>query len=261
VAGPDPSYPYAGGTIGQYGFDMTTNTIRPPSAFDLMGYCSTPWISDYNYVGAMDWRASNPAPEIASAALGATQDASPRQALLVWGRVERGQLVLEPAFSIVARPSVPRETGPYRVEGIARNGRTLFSYSFAGEKPADADDATARQFAFAIPMDESAQAELASIRLSGGGAPAATLQASLAPNGVTAAINSIDATSTSASNVSVRWSGQVGRMALIRDRRTGQVLSFARGNTANIRASSGDLEITVSDGVRSATRRVLVTGR
>ena len=50
-------------------------------------------------------------------------------------------------------------------------------------------------------------------------------------------------------------------MALIRDRRTGEVLSFARGGAAQIRASSGDLEITVSDGVRSATRRVLVTGK
>jgi hypothetical protein len=261
VAGADPSFPYAGGTIGQYGFDMTTNTVRLPSSPDLMGYCSTPWISDYTYVGAMDWRASNPAPDVASATLGRTQDVTPRQALLVWGRVERGQLVLEPAFSIVARPVVPTETGPYRVDGIARNGRTLFSYAFAGERPADANDATARQFAFAIPMDESTQSELATIRLSGGGATEATLQASLLPNGVTAAINSIDATSTSASSVSVRWNGQAGRMALIRDARTGQVLSFARGNAAQLRVSSGDLEITVSDGVHSATRRVVVTRR
>ncbi len=261
VAGADPSFPQRDGTIGQYGFDLTTNTLRLPSSFDLMGYCSNPWISDYNYVGAMDWRASNATPDVASAAVSSTRDASPRQSLLVWGRVQRGQLVLEPAFSIVARPSVPRETGPYRVEGIARNGSTLFSYSFAGERPADAEDATARQFAFAIPMDESTQAQLVSIRLSGGGAPAATLQASLTPDGVTAAVNSLDATSMSASSIRVRWSAQAGRMALIRDRRTGEVLSFARGGAAQIRASSGDLEITVSDGVRSATRRVLVTGK
>ena len=261
VAGADPSFPQKDGTIGQYGFDLTTNTLRLPSSFDLMGYCSNPWISDYNYVGAMDWRASNATPDVASAAVSSTRDASPRQSLLVWGRVQRGQLVLEPAFSIVARPSVPRETGPYRVEGIARNGITLFSYSFAGERPADAEDATARQFAFAIPMDESTQAQLASIRLSGGGAPAATLQASLTPDGVTAAVNSLDATSMSASSIRVRWSAQAGRMALIRDRRTGEVLSFARGGAAQIRASSGDLEITVSDGVRSGTRRVLVTSK
>jgi hypothetical protein len=226
-----------------------------------MGYCSNPWMSDYNYVGAMDWRASNPTPDVASAALGVSADASPRQSLLVWGRVERGQLVLEPAFSLVTRPSVPREAGPYRVEGIARNGRTLFSYSFTGERPADADDATARHFAFAIPMDESTQAELASIRLSGGGAAAATMQASLAPDGITAALNAVTATSGSSGNVSVRWAAQGARMALIRDRRTGQVLSFARGNGAEVRAPSGDIEIILSDGVRSATRNIRVSNR
>lgn len=261
VASPDPSFPYAGGTIGVFGYDLSNSVLRVPSSVDLMGYCSNPWISDYNYVAAMDWRASNPTPDVASAALGVTADVSPRQSLLVWGRVERGQLVLEPAFSIVARPSVPREAGPYRIEGVARNGRVVFSYSFAGDRPADTEDPTARQFAFAIPMEEAAQSQLASIRLSGGGAATATLEASLAPGGVAAAVNSIDATSTSASSLSVRWSGQAGRMALIRDRRTGQVLSFARGNAARIRASSGDLEITVSDGVRSVARRVQVTGK
>jgi hypothetical protein len=261
VGGPDPSFPYAGGTIGHYGFDFTTTTVRLPSSSDLMGYCGNPWISDYNYVGAMDWRASNPTPDVADATSAAARNASPRNVLLVWGRVERGQLVLEPAFSLVARPSVPTESGPYRVEGIARNGRTLFSYSFAGERPAHAEDASARQFAFAIPMDESTQSELGSIRLSGGGAPAATLQPSLTPSGVAAAVSSVAATATSASNVSVRWGGQAGRMALIRDARTGQVLSFARGSAANVRAASSDLEITVSDGVRSVTRRVSVTGR
>jgi hypothetical protein len=110
-------------------------------------------------------------------------------------------------------------------------------------------------------MDESTQSELGSIRLSGGGAPAATLQPSLTPSGVAAAVSSVAATATSASNVSVRWGGQAGQMALIRDARTGQVLSFARGSAANVRAASSDLEITVSDGVRSVTRRVSVTGR
>jgi hypothetical protein len=261
VGGPDPNYPYAGGTIGVYGYDLTTNVLRLPSSVDIMGYCSNPWISDYNYVGAMDWRASNPTPDVASAALGLTQDAAPRRSLLVWGRVERGRLVLEPAFSLVARPNVPREAGPFRIEGIARNGRTLFSYSFAGEHPADAQDATARHFAFAIPMDEATQSELASIRLTGAGAASATMQASAAPGGLAAAVNVVDATAAASDRVDVRWNGQAARMALIRDRRTGQVLSFARGGSARVRARNAELEVILSDGVRSVTRQVRVTNR
>jgi hypothetical protein len=180
----------------------------------------------------------------------------------VWGRVERGQLVLEPSFSIVTRPNVSRETGPYRIEGISRSGRTLFSYSFAGDHPADAEDATARQFAFAIPMDEASQSELASIRLSGAGSAAVSMQASLAPGGIAAAVNSVDPTATTSSGtVAVRWNSQAGRMALIRDRKTGQVLSFARGGAAHIRTSSADLDVIVSDGVRSVAKQVRVTQR
>ena len=258
VGGPDPNYPYAGGTIGVFGYDLTNNALKLPASFDLMGYCSNPWISDYTYVGAMAWRANNPGATVAGAALGIDQEASPRPALLVWGRVERGKLVLEPAFSLVARPSVPREGGPLRIEGVARNGRTLFSYNFAGDQPADVDDATARHFAFAIPMDEATQAELATIRLSGGSASPASLQASLAPDGIAASVNAIAATSRGGGAVTVRWGGQATRMALVRDRRTGQVLSFARGGSVVLRARSGDLEVILSDGVQSVARRVKV---
>jgi hypothetical protein len=256
VGGPDPNYPYAGGTIGVFGYDLTTSVLKPSTAIDLMGYCSNPWISDYNYVGAMNWRASNAATaDAVGAALGLNQS-SARPSLLVWGRMEHGKLVLEPAFSVVARPTVPREGGAYRIEGVARNGRTLFSYSFAGEQPADAEDATARHFAFAIPMDDAVQNELASIRLSGGGGAAVTMQASPVADGVTASVNTVEATARGGGSVNVRWSGQAARMALIRDRRTGQILSFARGGGVNVRSSSGELEVILSDGVRSAKRQI-----
>jgi hypothetical protein len=241
-----------------YGYDLSTNALRLPSSFDLMGYCSNPWISDYNYVGAMEWRAAASS-DAAGAALGLAQNASPTPSLLVWGHMERGQLVLEPAFSIVAQPNVPRVTGPYRIEGIARNGRTVFSYSFAGERPADVDDATARHFAFAIPMDEATQGELASIRLTGPGAATTAMTASLAPGGISAAVNAVEASATVSGRVDVRWGGQTARMALIRDRQTGQVLSFARGSSAQVRARSTDLEVVLSDGVQSVRRQVRVT--
>lgn len=261
VANPDPSFPYAGGTTGVYGYDLSTSTLRLPTSSDLMAYCSNPWISDYNFVAAMDWRASNPVPDVSSATLGMVVDGSARNSLLVWGRVSKGELILEPAFSIVTRPSVPREAGPYRIEGIARSGRTLFSYSFAGEKPADVEDETARHFALAIPMDEATQSELATIRFTGPGTRAAVMQASLTPTGVAAAVNSVDASAETAGNVNVRWDASGGRMALIRDRATGQVLSFARGGSASVHARSENLEVTVSDGVRSASRVVKVRNK
>ena len=249
----DPSFPNPDGSIGVYGYDLSTNRLRLPSSPDLMGYCADPWISDYNYVGAMDWRASN---STEAAVAGASS--SPRPALLVWGRVERGRLVLEPAFSLVARPALPTESGPYRIEGAARDGRRLFSYAFSGEEPADADDPTARHFAFAIPIDEATQADLTSIRLSGPGASPAVMQASLVPGGISAAINEAGATSTPSGTVRVQWGATAARMALIRDGRTGEVLSFARGSNAQIRTGAPDLEVILSDGVQSTRREIRV---
>jgi hypothetical protein len=261
AGGPDPDFPYPGGTIGVYGYDLSTSTVRLPSSPDLMGYCTNPWISDYNYVGAMNYRAANASPDVASIAGEGPVTASPRPSLLVWGRMERGQLVLEPAFSLVTRPVVPARSGPYRVEGIARDGRRLFSYSFEGERPADAEDATARHFAFAIPMDATTQSELASIRLSGPGASSAVMQASPAPTGVSAAVNVVDASATSSGAVRVQWRATSARMALVRDRRTGEVLSFARDGDARIRTGASDLEVILSDGVRSTRHTVRVNNR
>ncbi len=43
-------YPYSGGIIGDWGYDIvTTNLIDPQKYTDMMGYCQLTWISDFNY--------------------------------------------------------------------------------------------------------------------------------------------------------------------------------------------------------------------
>ncbi|MFT5357148.1 MAG: hypothetical protein ACI9KE_004380, partial [Polyangiales bacterium] len=49
VNGPDPAFPYGGGLIGVWGLDQRTNRFVDPGTSDLMGYCRTKWVSDYNY--------------------------------------------------------------------------------------------------------------------------------------------------------------------------------------------------------------------
>jgi hypothetical protein len=47
---PDPMYPYADGSIGVWGYDLVSDSLKDPdTANDLMGYCRNDWISDYNY--------------------------------------------------------------------------------------------------------------------------------------------------------------------------------------------------------------------
>lgn len=43
----DPDYPYSGGRIGVWGYDLSSGALMPPSDLDLMSYCTPYWISDY----------------------------------------------------------------------------------------------------------------------------------------------------------------------------------------------------------------------
>lgn len=50
VANPDPEYPYAGGSIGSWGWDVRTGELKSPARYsDLLGYCRDTWISDHTY--------------------------------------------------------------------------------------------------------------------------------------------------------------------------------------------------------------------
>ena len=76
-AGVDEDFPYKGGGIGVFGFDLVKKKLFDPAAYyrDLMGYCGPEWISDYTYRGlfermevvtkqAASARAGGPPPEL-----------------------------------------------------------------------------------------------------------------------------------------------------------------------------------------------------
>ncbi len=51
----DPLYPYAGGGIGVWGWDIIGGgLIDPATHTDIMGYCQTQWISDYNFAAMLE---------------------------------------------------------------------------------------------------------------------------------------------------------------------------------------------------------------
>jgi hypothetical protein len=54
----------------------------------------------------------------------------------------------------------------------------------------------------------------------------------------------------------LEWDAATHPMVLVRDPVTGQVLSFARGGRTEIRTTRRELDVVISDGVRSRTARV-----
>jgi hypothetical protein len=242
--GVDGQYPYSGANIGVYGYDILSGTAKLPALRDLMSYCDPHWISDYTYRNILNFRAQA-YPPVGSAvqARGSSQ-----RGLLVWGRIEGGRLVLEPGVEVDAPASLPTRGGPHRVEGFGPSGETLFSLSFTGDRVADTDDPNDQSFAFVVPMTQLRGLELNRIRLvalgrqveqrgaGGGAAPAAQR--------------------TAPGRVRVTWNPSSARLAMIRDGRTGQILSFDRRGSVDLRTNSDDIEVTLSDGVKSSRARI-----
>jgi hypothetical protein len=260
----DPLYPYAQGRTGVAGYDVTTSTVKPSTQFDIMGYCSPKWISDYTYTGIMSYRATNGDGSAASA------DAAPSAAvpsLLVWGRITAQGIVLEPAFEVTTRPQLPSGSGAYTLEGLDVGGRRVFAYDFDGDEVADADGVE-RDFAFAIPEGGVDMASVASLRVSG-----LARQASLTSATMTAhpELRSFTAASVADAHLFagrtttgapiVTWDAQSYPMALVRDAATGAVLSFARGGQVAVSSAAGAMDVVLSDRVHSVERRVAIPPR
>ncbi len=250
AAGPDTNYPYPGGAIGVYGLDLATLTLKPPTNTDIMGYCNNEWISDYTYEGVLNWREAQP--DVAGADFaGAVQPC-----LLVWGRIENGQTVLEPAFQIVTRPSLPARSGSYSVEGRDVAGGRVFRLSFEPERVAD-DPTGGRHFAFAVPLQPDRAARLDAIRLSVPGRGTVSVRAAAA---ATAAID-LRTERAGPGRVSLRWNATAHPMVMVRDPASGQVLSFARGGAAEIATERTDLEVQLSIGILGRSVRIAVPAR
>ena len=241
---PDDNYPYPNGEIGVVGYDVVNESFRPADAHDLMGYCSNEWISDYTYRGVMDWRSAE--------SFSALREGAIQSGMLVWGRIEDGRAVLEPAVQVTARPSLPSRRGPYRLEGRGVGGGRLFGLDFAPMETA-AEPTAAKHFAFVVPMRAEAAVRLASLHLAGPGVRASSAQSLEAP-GVTA-------TRAAAGRLSLRWDATKSPMLLVRDPVTGEVLSFARGGASEVATDRDEVVVTASGRAARAEMRVRARSR
>ncbi len=158
-AGVDPSFPYADGSIGAWGYDFGRGSLVSPSRPDLMSYCDPEWVSDYHFTNALGHRLISE---------GAAAPGAPAKSLLLWGGVRPdGGLYLEPAFAVDAPPLLPEADGEHRLTGYAADGTELFSLDFAMREAADTDGGAG--FVFVLPMRAAWERDLVSLTLSGPG--------------------------------------------------------------------------------------------
>jgi hypothetical protein len=247
-SGIDPDYPYSGGRLGHHGYDMRTNEIHTKDTHhDLLSYCAPTWSSDYTYEAVLSYRSEHAGTSSAggSAAAYATQPS-----LLVWGRIAPDGVVLEPSFEIVATPVLPSAPGRYRLTGSNAAGATVLDMSFdawgVDHLPG------VRLFAYAIPLSAMGGQAPAELRLRGAGADVVHRQTAAA------VWHDVRLERETSDRVRVRWDASRSPVLMVRDGRTGEILSFARGGDAHVTTAAAEVEITMSDGVKSTMRRLAV---
>ncbi len=191
--GPDPDYPYSDGIVGAVGYDRSGGgRIIPSATRDLMSYCDPYWISDYHFTKALRHRLAKESESVA-----AREPSVSTTSLLIWGGIDgAGRPYLSPTFVVEAPPALPDRSGDYTIAGRTSVGTELFSFAFSMPVIADAEEESS--FVFAVPTRPAWAGILASITLSG-------------PSGTVTLDGESDLP-----------------MAIIRDRRTGQVRAILR---------------------------------
>jgi hypothetical protein len=224
-----------------YGMDVALQSLKSPTTSDIMGYCDPKWIGDYSYMAILNYL-SPVSPLVASAVV----REAVQPCLLIWGHIRNGELVLEPAFQVNTRPSLPRRAGPYSVSAAGENGTTLFNFAFAPKEIADLPGGQ-KNFVFAVPVSEAQARQVTTLRLSGAGRQ--TIRRA-----------TVAGMSGSRQTTGGRpQSPSVHPMVMVRDARTGEVLSLARGGSVQLPGVRHEVDLVLSNGVISSARRVPVT--
>jgi len=258
ASNPDLNYPYPGGTIGVPGWDVfaASGNLKPTTDTDIMGYCSNQWISDYVYKSVLSFRAAqgtsfDVVQNVATNGADTTNATAARPGLLVWGRIEAGRMILEPAFRVTTS-SAPIETGPYTWtwEGKDAQGRMLARVSFQMYEVADIPNDEPKHFAFVVPLDAPAMDALDTVQVMKGENELAVQKAKATIQTQTA-MNIFRVSDLPGRGAEIHWDAIAHPVLMLRDSRTGEVRGFLRGGDATIEDMPDNLEIQLSDGVKS----------
>jgi hypothetical protein len=258
---PDPGYPstgsYSGGRIGVTGWDPIARSfnLKPASEYsDIMNYCGFQWISDYVYKNILEFRASAPF-DLQSAAPGT---AAP-EGLLIWGRIENGRLILEPALPVRASGALP-VPGAYTLEVGDARGRVTSSVPFEADLVEDLPGPEVRLFSFVLPYRAPEQSAIHSLRVTREGRELARSLRRYPVDtqgiGPSAPPVSVKKGSDAEEDFSLSWDAVRYPLVVVRDAGTGRLLAFQRGGKgrAKIRKER-DVEIVACDGIGARVQR------
>jgi hypothetical protein len=253
----DLDYPYAGGLIGVWGYDLIDRRLQSPHLADLMSYCYPRWVSDYTYRGVMEFRgtvdaaaaeqALADAPAAAPSAVAPVAAAEPL--LIVTGQVDAEGIRLDPLFVVEAAP-MPFAAGPYRLIAWDAGGTTIVDIAFDTVRVSGSEQPEA--ILLAVPLGRHQATLLGGVRIEERGVVLVDRRPVLR----TFAAQPAQATRLPDGSVRVSWDGRAFAAALIFDGPGGLLLARDASGEAVVRASGDALELLLSDGLRTVLERL-----
>jgi len=252
ASNPDPNYPYPGGTIGVPGWDVfaSSDNLKPTTDTDIMGYCSNKWIADYVYKSVLSFRAAQGTSfDVQADVTNGLTSWGPAEGLLVWGRLEGGRMILEPAFRVAAA-GVTVQAGPYTWQARDVQGRVLKSVPFQTYEIADLPNDEPQHFAFVVPLDATVMDAVDTVRIVKGASELAMQKAKSAAQSQ-AAMNIFRVSDLPGRRAEIHWDAVAHPVVMLLDTKSGEVRGFLRGGDATIDDVPDSLELQLSDGVKS----------
>jgi hypothetical protein len=180
--------------------------------------------------------------------------------VLVSGWIGATDLGLEPVLATDAAPTelAPAE-GPYRMRGTNDEGETQFDVAFDEGAMASISGGKTRHFAFVVPVPGGSLA-VARIELEAADGRRLVHEARLSPSAMreAAADSQLTMERPSGDALRVRWDAGHFPLVQLRDPHTGTVLAVGRDGELLFPGGHVELEVMLSDGVRSAVTRARI---
>ena len=177
------------------------------------------------------------------------------EAVLVRGWIGAGTVGLEPVMVTEAAPhSAELRDGPYRLRGFDEQGEVVFDFRFGDEALSRVAHRPGREFMLVAPLGARGSAGLASILLEAGRGLELERRAKISSAELHEALASPSALRLEAledGQLRVRWDAGRFELLQVRNPASGEILALARHGDVVITSAAAELELALSEGVRS----------
>lgn len=239
-------YPHPECRTGACGFDVRSGRPQSARMKDFMSYFagSSLWVSDHHWAKMAEFLEDD--------AAGAAAEA-PAAALMVWGQMRDGKMHLRPALRVSGEHLCPPPDGPFRLQGLDPDGRVLVEAAFAVAGREGQGAGGDGSFLFTLPLDGKLEQALAALRVAGP-EPLEPVERRAAGAG-----NREPACARLREGaVTLEWDHRAWPMVAVKAPGTGEILALGWESPLELESAEEELELALSDGVRTRVERVVV---